>query len=696
MVLENGAEYSKARTRLQRVWAFRVCQFLCVILLFSAWWFYPAKAERTEVKTVPGIQHVSPSSHAFAKNAFAFSNSQTEQTPSEKPVRPNEGATPGGPNTNVPATPPALECQGCHAPGKSLPYLAGSKFHTEPHVKYDRSFHARAIQNGTKAATCRDCHTKNGDLSTILPASDPNSTINRATIAETCGKCHGDKSVMQGSGISNRPVLSYRESVHAKAIARGNMSAAVCTDCHTSHDVQPASNAQSSIAKVNVAATCGKCHQTESGEFVQSVHGQAVARGVSRSPVCTDCHGIHNIEPPMDRTTVTASAAIATESCAKCHEGVALTQEFGVAGGRVSSYKDSYHGLASRLGSKVVANCASCHGVHNILPSSDPKSMINNANLTQTCGQCHIGANENFAKGKIHLASALTSGTAPSESGFVGTRIVRWIYLPLIFLVIGGMVLHNALIWRRKVAEKRRTERRTVVRLTRNQRIQHWLLLSSFILLVLTGFALQYPESWLAWLLGSSEYFRRIVHRVAAVVMLITGVYHLLYLALSSDGRSWVRDMAPRLKDVRDVLQNFGYYLGLRSSRPQIARFGYAEKAEYWAVVWGTVVMGITGLMIWFKIGIFGFLPRWWVDVALAIHFYEAILATLAIIVWHFYQVIFDPDVYPVNLAFLDGRVSEELYKEEHELDYERMKNGERLVASAEVNDPAATTEHQS
>jgi len=298
---------------------------------------------------------------------------QGNQNSSPTPLRPNEGAIIGGPNaTTSPVTPPNLECQGCHGPGKTLPYLAGSLFHTAPHNAYDHSFHAQAIHNGVKAAACLDCHTKNGDMTTILPAGDPKSTINRANIAETCGRCHGDKSVMQGSGISNRPFLSYRESVHAKAIARGNMSAAVCTDCHNSHDIESASNQKSSIAKANIPNTCGKCHRTEATEFMQSIHGQAIERGVSRAPVCTDCHGIHNIMMPFDRTTATASAAVATESCAKCHEGVTLTQEFGVASGRVSSYKDSYHGLASQLGSRVVANCASCHGVHNILPSSDP------------------------------------------------------------------------------------------------------------------------------------------------------------------------------------------------------------------------------------------------------------------------------------------------------------------------------------
>lgn len=580
-------------------------------------------------------------------------------------------ATAPSPNPSPAGTAsPTLECQGCHAPGKTLPYLGGAKFHADAHAAYDRGFHARGIQGGLKAATCIDCHARNGDMTTILQASHPSSTVNRNNIAETCGRCHGDKSVMQGSGISDRPFLSYRESVHAKALAQGNTSAAVCTDCHNSHDILPASDPRSPIAKVNIPATCSKCHKAETVEFMQSVHGQAVTRGVSRSPVCTDCHGIHGITSPVEKASARASTALATDTCAGCHEGVTLTKEFGVAGGRVSSYKDSYHGLASQMGSRVVANCASCHGVHNILPSSDPRSMISANNLPQTCGQCHVGAGVNFTTGKIHLTSELVSATGTRDAGVIGTTIVRWIYVPLIILVVGGMAIHNALIWFRKAAARKR-QTRDIVRLTVNQRVQHWLLLTSFIALVLSGFALQYPDSWLASLLGGSEYLRRIVHRIAAVIMLAVGVYHVAYLFLSKEGRQWLKDMLVRGKDFKDVMGNFGYYLGTSRVKPKIARFGYAEKAEYWAVVWGTILMGLTGLMIWFKLGIFAFLPRWAIEIALAIHFYEAVLATLAIIVWHFYHVIFDPDVYPLNFAFLDGRVSEEHYREEHELAYE-------------------------
>jgi formate dehydrogenase gamma subunit len=582
-----------------------------------------------------------------------------------------------------PTASPTLECQGCHAAGKTLPYLGGARFHAQAHDAYDHGFHARAIQGGRKAATCVDCHARNGDLTTFLPAADPNSTINRKNIAETCGRCHGDKSIMQGTGISDRPFLSYRESVHAKALAQGNTAAAVCTDCHKSHDILPASDSRSPIAKVNIPVTCSQCHQSESAEFIQSVHGQAVARGVSRSPVCTDCHGIHGIRSPVEQASGSASTAVATETCAGCHEGVTLTREFGVAAERVTSYRDSYHGLASQMGSTLVANCASCHGVHNILPSSDPKSMISAHNLPQTCGQCHVGAGVNFVKGKIHLSSELVSATGTVDAGSVGTRIVRWIYLPLIVFVIGGMAVHNALIWVRKAADKKR-QARPIVRLTVIQRVQHWLLLTSFIALVLSGFALQYPDSWLSWLLGGSEYLRRIIHRIAAVIMLAVGVYHLAYLYWSKEGRLWFKDMLVRGKDFKDVIGNFGYYLGASKAKPKIARFGYAEKAEYWAVIWGTLIMGLTGLMIWFKLGVFAFLPRWAIDIALAVHFYEAVLATLAIVVWHFYHVIFDPDVYPVNFAFLDGRVSEEQYREEHELAYEESLKRE-VEAQAET-----------
>src|ERR1044071_3526490 len=459
-------------------------------------------------------------------------------------VTPNASDSVAAQTGEEPAASRSLQCQNCHGLGKTLPYLGGSPFHADEHRAYDAGSHAKRHQNGgagKPAATCLDCHTKDGrgDIRTMLPKSDPASPVNRANLADTCGRCHGDPNVMQGSGITTRPFLSFRESVHAQAASRGNLGAAVCSDCHRAHDVLPATDPRSPIFKFNVPQTCGQCHPGIATEFSASVHGLAAARGVSQTPVCTDCHGIHTIMQPG-----AAGSTLRTNGCARCHEGVRLSEEFGVAGARVQSYENSYHGLARKLGSPVAADCASCHGVHNILPSSDPRSMIAQANLTQTCGQCHPGAGENFAKGKVHL-----DAPASQDAGSTGVRWVRWVYLPIIFLTVGGMAAHNLLVWRRKAAAKLRREPRTVTRLTVNQRAQHWLLLTSFAVLVVSGFALVYPGAWYYYLGLEAEGTRRWVHRAAAVVMMGVGVYHLCYLALAREGRSWVRDMVPQRKD---------------------------------------------------------------------------------------------------------------------------------------------------
>ena len=107
---------------------------------------------------------------------------------------------------------------------------------------------------------------------------------------------------------------------------------------------------------------------------MHSIHGQAIARGNQLSPVCTDCHGIHSIKAHNDPNSPVSEQNVSRDTCARCHEGVRLSSEFGVPGNRVSTYMDSYHGLAAEGGSVVAANCSSCHGVHNILPSSDPHS----------------------------------------------------------------------------------------------------------------------------------------------------------------------------------------------------------------------------------------------------------------------------------------------------------------------------------
>jgi len=574
-------------------------------------------------------------------------------------------------------------CVDCHKDVKSLVHdtppqkIRCAQCHADAQKAYLASAHAKADESGRKpAANCQDCH---GGAHEVMAAADPKSPVNHANIPATCGRCHGQKFLMESNGVSNQPFISYQESVHGRATANGSTKAAVCTDCHESHRILPANDPRSPISKFNVPATCGKCHADISNTFMQSIHGQAIARGNSLSPVCTDCHGIHTIKAPSNPNSPVSEQNLSRDTCARCHEGVRLSQEFGVPGGRVSTYFDSYHGLAAEGGSLVAANCSSCHGVHNILPSSDPRSTINRANLDATCGKCHKGVTQKFTLTPVHLGDGLYR----KDIGSVIVRWVRLVYIVLILLVIGAMFLHNAIIWRSKAAARRGMQNPMMVRMTANQRWQHLILLMSFIILVITGFALKFPDSWFAEWLGMGEHLRSLVHRVAGTVLIAAGIYHCFYLAATIEGRRLIRDLTPHPKDGVDAWKTMLYYLGLNRQKPPYGRFNYAEKAEYWALVWGTALMGLTGIMLWAKVWVGDLLARWWVDVATAVHFYEAILATLAIVVWHFYQVFFDPDVYPMNWAWWDGKMPVERYRHEHELDTESLAQAEAASDSA-------------
>ncbi|MBI4840968.1 MAG: hypothetical protein HY803_07820 [candidate division NC10 bacterium] len=132
--------------------------------------------------------------------------------------------------------------------------------------------------------------------------------------------------------------------------------------------------------------------------------------------------------------------------------------------------------------------------------------------------------------------------------------------------------------------------------------------------------------------------------------------------------------MLPRYQDVKEFVLNLGYLLGLRAEPPAFDRFSYIEKAEYWAVIWGSVIMAGTGFMLWFENLTLRYLAKWVLDLATLIHYYEAWLATLAILVWHFYSVIFNPDVYPLNWTWLTGKISEESLRHEHPREYDRLR----------------------
>ena len=539
---------------------------------------------------------------------------------------------------------------------------------------------AASVAEPIKNSACLECHGDKTLTKTNAAGKEVSLFVDLAKLAasvhktNTCASCHANiTSQHPDDNVPAQPANcrachvkqseSYGASVHGLALAKGQKGSANCSDCHDGHTILPPTSPASPLHFSRLAETCGACHEQATKDVEESVHGKAVAAGQRDAPTCTDCHSEHKIEALKS----SSSLKISVDVCSRCHASERMNTKYNLPPDRVKTFFDSYHGLAAQYGSTLAANCASCHGVHKILPSTDPRSSIYQTNLVVTCGKCHPGATDNFAQSKVHVDAAATSGGAG-----VGEQINRWvrrIYLVLIVGTIGLMLIHNILVFVKKVRARYRASDLSVLRMSLAQRTQHIVLAVSFIALAVTGFALKFPDSWVGKVMGSSEMFRSWSHRVAGVVLLVAGVYHIIYLLTKREGRQLVKDFLPVTKDIKDVADSAKYLTGLSSTKAKIGRFGYAEKMEYWAVVWGTVIMGVTGLVIWFKMDVTRFLPRWAVDVCTTIHYYEAILACLAIIVWHFYHVIFDPDVYPLNWACWNGKVTKHWQEEEHPLE---------------------------
>lgn len=547
------------------------------------------------------------------------------------------------------------QCTSCHDDIKEathdvpLKKVSCSDCHDLESEVYLRSSHGQALRQGRdQAATCKDCH---GDSHHIVSSKNPASPIHHANIATTCARCHGDTETMRKYNLNQlTPIDSYEHSVHGMANKNGS-AAATCTDCHGSHNLLRSTDPQSKLYWQNIPATCGKCHENIAQTYSRSIHGQAVKDGVKDAPTCTDCHGEHAIASVASDDSKVSPAHVSA-TCAECHAAERIVTKYRLPKFAVETYMDSFHGLSMRMGSVTAANCASCHGKHDILPSSDPRSSIHPENLQKTCSVCHAGVTDQVASGQIH------SGTRPGlEHKFTG--LVRQIYGWLFFVVLGGMLLHNGLDLFRKLREHfaKLKEADAPHRMTLNERIQHAILATTFIALAYTGFALLNPDAW--WtrpFVGQTFDWRAFSHRFAAIVFVLLSIYHTGYIAFTKRGRWQIKQLAPRWSDFVHFGQMLAFYLGLRKERAQFEHYSYIEKAEYWALVWGSIVMVLTGALLTWEGWTLARFPKWFYDVCLAIHYYEAILACAAIIIWHFYFVMFDPEEYPVKWTFISGR----------------------------------------
>ena len=279
----------------------------------------------------------------------------------------------------------SLACSDCHTSIKEYPHpdkleaVKCETCHADQAAAIGGSIHAKA-----SAHPCTSCH---GDAHSIYPKDNPKSAVYPLNIPKTCGTCHANEALAKKYGLQN-VYATYMDSIHGYAVSKeGLLVAANCMSCHGSHNILSHKDPKSTVARANIPNTCGACHGGVKDEYLSGIHGKSLAEGNQKVPVCTDCHTAHAILQPTEADFRMQSTPI----CGSCHKD------------QLATYRDTFHSQLGSLGGYVeTARCWDCHGAHDILPASDPRSPIAAANLVTTCGRCHAGANASFVKYQPH------------------------------------------------------------------------------------------------------------------------------------------------------------------------------------------------------------------------------------------------------------------------------------------------------
>ena len=567
--------------------------------------------------------------------------------------------------------------------------------HTNEAAIYKTSIHSASLAMGSSgAATCKDCHGHHD----VLPAKQADSPVFKMNLPQTCSRCHTNASMTAEYKMKYPQVGGqYTDSIHGRALLKlGLIVAPSCNDCHGVHDIKRIVDRSSPINHANVAKTCGKCHINVEKTYNTSVHGQILAKGDTKGPVCTDCHSAHEIEQPVNGHFKMAS----DQRCGRCHQD------------RLEHYRDTYHGKAMALGkpnvAADVAACYDCHGHHDVLPPSNPASRLSKSNIVATCRQCHPNANVGFTGYKPH-ANPLDRASDPILHGvfvcmtvlllgtfsFFGAHTLLWL-LRAIYLY-----RHDSKQFREAKIEAQ-SGGEWFTRFAPFHRFLHILVVTSFLLLTMTGMPLKfYYTDWAKMIfhfLGGAE-TARTLHRFGALITFLYFALHIIQLALLSwthrrqlwnpaTGRFQPTrllgilfgpdSMVPSLQDWRDFVAHNRWFFG-KGPRPQFDRWTYWEKFDYFAVFWGVFAIGLSGLFMWFPEFFTRFLPGWSINVALIVHSDEALLAAGFIFTIHFFNTHFRLEKFPMDTVIFSGRISKTELLHERKRWYDRLLKEGRL-----------------
>jgi cytochrome b subunit of formate dehydrogenase/nitrate/TMAO reductase-like tetraheme cytochrome c subunit len=550
-------------------------------------------------------------------------------------------------------------------------------------------------------------------LSNLARAEEAKSPPALPADAESCRACHE-----KDGGAPEVDFKAFAVSLHGQ-------NGIGCTDCHAGYKEGPhegelaalSAGEQAVVDRLKKGAwgegekkhgvtapraylACASCHSTEADAFAKSIHSRWLREDTGApGPTCASCHGsphaltakLAPYEPKGGaRVAVPADRRKMVERCASCHGNEEFAKAAGLDPEAVVAYHDSIHGRLVRVGNAAAPSCMSCHaapvaegGTHAIVAKTDAAAMVSAQKRKQTCARCHPGATDNFAGLVAHKPLSETGGhVVPHIVHVAFSYLTTLTLLFFAFHVLIDFVYELRMRLSKKQGHGPTADAaRSVIRFDLHQRIQHWFMLSGVILLGITGWPLRgagdpeaavYSRAFMKMFGGAEG--AALWHRVGAVLIIISSVYHLFYLTFLASKKRLPLSMLPVPKDALDMRDNILFMMGVKKERPKFDRYMYLEKFDYWAVFWGIVMMVGTGFIFWFPVWFASWAPSWLITASQIIHGEEATLAILFLFTVHFYNVHLKPSIFPMNWAWLNGRISVEALKHEHPLEYDRLK----------------------
>ncbi|MGP0094266.1 MAG: hypothetical protein ACLPKB_30620 [Xanthobacteraceae bacterium] len=474
--------------------------------------------------------------------------------------------------------------------------------------RYLKSIHARPnVEDPSQPnATCYNCH----DAHYVYPQGSPIRAEWRLNIPNTCGNCH--KTELQ----------LYATSVHGKEVLQNhNPKAAICSDCHTTHDVD---SPRLDSVRLVITKNCGNCHQENLKSYLETYHGQVNRLGYAHTAKCFDCHGNHAIQRVSDPSSSVYPDNL-LQTCRKCHQNA--TAGFATFQPHATTHdlaRYPYTWIASKFMIVLICGTLSFFWTHSALwyyrELRDRQAGKNTP---------HVRTDELAQEEGVRYYRRWPAMWRLAHLAFA---------LCVIMLVFTGMTLFYADSFWAPIVQK------------------------AFGGPGVTG----------------------VVHRIFAVAFVIIFCAHLAYVA-ARIGPNWrtfkwfgPSSFIPNMKDLQDAVGMFRWFFGL-GPRPLFDRWSYWEKFDYWAPFWGVTIIGVSGVMLWAKSLVASILPGWVFNVATIFHGEEAVLAAGFLFTVHFFNNHWRPENFPLDILMFTGAMPLEKFRREHTIEYDRLVETNQL-----------------